>query len=351
MQSLASVTIDAGVIAVPDVDGTDCDPHEYVEQLAFCGDLLNRCWIDVHMSEQARDDLVITGLYPRWDQLRELFDSHNVIAYDVPTIQTVVNQIMAITPSFEDYFQVFDIAQDNVETTPDISLLHAHDSLQDSLERCVSTLTLLRRYCPQSLVLGGHVLFIRKALCRTIKVRANIHELDHNREDIPALIDPPLFFEGDVLVCDDCQRYFQCLDASTMLVGSNDDRGFEIALKVKLYKHAIEQSISVDWQSLNVPSIGSKFRASCQQVCSAQATALPDTILRTIVKIVYKLNPQETHALRTGSGPNNPQQRRGSDKAFRRNVDRSFRLHYWEGEQGAIELASVNYHNDFDIPS
>ena len=348
MQSLASLTIDAGVLAVPEAVGTDNSPRQYVEKISSCAKLLSMGWIDVHLSPLALECLWDNGLYPHWEQLQELLVSNRIDEYTVRDIQTVVNQLLSITPSFEEYFLVSDLLQNNVETSPDISRLYVHESLRDHLERSFTMIALLRRHC--ALSPGGHLLFIRKAVCGTIKVQADIQILVHERDEIPELADAPLVFVGDVLVCDDVEKFVQCLDESAMLVGANDDKEFEIAIKVKLYEHAIEQGISVDWDTFDVPTIGSKFRVSCQQVCGAEATTLSASILRTIVKIVYKLNPRETHALRTGPGGNAPQQKRGADRAMRRNINRSFRLHYWEGENGAIELASVNYHNNFDIP-
>ena len=53
--------------------------------------------------------------------------------------------------------------------------------------------------------------------------------------------------------------------------------------------------------------------------------------------------------MRSGRAPgaNDPQQMRDNDKGQRRNIDREFHLHYWDCDDGTIELAKVVYHNDF----
>lgn len=75
-------------------------------------------------------------------------------------------------------------------------------------------------------------------------------------------------------------------------------------------------------------------------------------ILRSIIETIKGQNLSAVHALRTGSGGNDPQRVRDSDKAKaqRRDIDREFHLHYWELADGTVELASVVYHNDFLIP-
>jgi hypothetical protein len=51
-----------------------------------------------------------------------------------------------------------------------------------------------------------------------------------------------------------------------------------------------------------------------------------------------------------GKGGNEPQQKRGQDKAWRRDIDYEYHLHYWECDDGSVEFASVVTHNDFSIP-
>ena len=60
----------------------------------------------------------------------------------------------------------------------------------------------------------------------------------------------------------------------------------------------------------------------------------------------------DTHALRHGLGANDAQRVRASDgaKAWRRDIDREYHLHYWELGEGMVEFASVGPHNDFTIP-
>jgi hypothetical protein len=41
---------------------------------------------------------------------------------------------------------------------------------------------------------------------------------------------------------------------------------------------------------------------------------------------------------------------RDQDKAWRRDIDSKYRLHYWECADGTIEFASVGAHNMFVIP-
>tara|TARA_R110001592_G_scaffold165883_2_gene400507 strand:+ start:19548 stop:20597 length:1050 start_codon:yes stop_codon:yes gene_type:complete len=348
MYSLPSVTIDAGVLAVPHVDCTKDDAFQYVDTLLDWCRLLDEPWVAIYMSEWTIVPLCDDGLYPQREQLRKLFNAHGIVEYDVNTVARIAEQLLAITPSFEKYYQVKNVESKNLETDPDVIQLATHEGLKSNLARCIMLIAVLRKYCPQPL--GGHSLILKKTPKQVIQVRAHISKFEHSRDDIPALPCPPDFFEGDVLVCDDFQDLIDCLDESAILVGASDDLGIELAVRIAMFKNAIAQGDSPDWSGVIVPTIGARFRKLCQRVCSDQGDSVPPKILRSIVETVNGHNLSAVHALRTGSGGNNPQRMRGSDKAQRRDIDREFHLHYWEYTDGSIELASVVYHNDFSIP-
>lgn len=348
MYSMPSVTIDAGVLAVPDIDCAKDDAFQYVDTLLDWSVLLDEPWVAIYMSERASESLFADGLYPLRAQLRELFNTHGIVEYDVNTVAKIAYQLLTITPSFETHYLVKDVLSEYLETNPDVIRLTTHDGLQSDLARCITLIAVLRKHCSQPL--GGHSLILREAPEQVIQVRAQIHELEHTRNDIPALPCPPEFFEGDVLVCDDFRGLIECLDESAILVGASDNLGIDLAIRISLFKYAVAQGDAPDWEGMILPNIGSQFRELCQQVCTDQGDSVPPKILRSIVEIIKGQNLPAVHALRTGPGGNDPQRMRGSDKAQRRDIDREFHLHYWECENGTIELASVVYHNDFSIP-
>lgn len=348
MHSMPSVTIDAGVLAVPHVDCTKDDAFQYVDTLLDWSRLLDEPWVAIYMSERACEALVDEDLFPLRRHLREVFNRHKIVEYSVNDIATVAEKLLSLTPSFETYYQVKDVLSEHLETDPDVIRLTTHDGLQSDLARCITLIAILRKYCSQPL--GGYSFILREAPKQVIRVRVHIHELEHSRDDIPALPCPPEVFEGDVLVCDDFRGLIECLDESAILVGSSDDLGIELAIRIALFKNGITQGDSPDWGGVIAPAIGARFRVLCQQVCTDQGDSVPPKILRSIIETIKGQNLPALHALRTGPGGNDPQRMRGSDKAQRRDIDREFHLHYWECADGTVELASVVYHNDFSIP-
>lgn len=348
MASMFSVTIDAGALAVPQIDCTKYDVYRYIDTLLDWKKLLDEPWVAIYMSEKAVVSLFDESLYPLRPQLEKLFSTHGMKEYDVNTVATVVNRLLEVTPSFETYYQLVNVRAEPLETEPDILKLTTSDVLKEDLARCVVLIAILRKHCSQPL--GGHFLILRNVPKDVIKVRAQIHDLKHHRNDISDLPSPPKVFEGDVLVCDDFGGLVKHLDESTVLVRASDDLGIELAIRIAVFKYALSQGEEPDWENNLVPNIGNEFRERCQRFCRKQNDSLPRKILRSIVETIRGDNMRDVHAIRTKSGGNSPQRKRGLDKAQRRDIDREFHLHYWECDNGDIELASVVNHNDFSIP-
>ena len=143
------------------------------------------------------------------------------------TVARIADQLLQITPSFETYYRVKDVLSEQLETDPDVIRLTTHKGLQCDLARCILLIAILRKHCSQPP--GGHSLILREAPRQVIQVKAQIHDLEHERNDIPTLPSPPEFFEGDVLVCDDFQGLIECLDEAAIFVSASDNPGVELA--------------------------------------------------------------------------------------------------------------------------
>lgn len=350
MHSLASITIDAGVLAVPSVDSAKDDAFQYVDTLLDWSKLLDEPWLAIYMSEQASENLINEKLYPMRDDLTNLFVKHGIVEYSVNDITKVIAKLLTLTASFETCYHLKEVLFENLETVPDVIHLTKYDKLQSGLSRSITLIAILRKYC--KLALGGHTLVLREAPKQTVQVKAKIHEIEHSRDDLDALPPPPVFFEGEVLVSDDFSGLIECLDESAILIGASEDREIELAIRIAMFKGAIVQGEIPDWSKVLLPKFGSNFRKSCQQVCADTGDSLPPKILRSIVETLNGQNLSAVHALRGGSGKSGPQRTRGSDnaKAQRRDIDKEFHLHYWECGNGTVELAAVVYHNCFKIP-
>jgi len=345
---MLDVTMDAGVIALPEPVGSADILHSYVDTLLDWSSLLDEPWVSIHISTEASATLFADGLYPIRDRLTAFFNEHGIVEYDVNTVDRVVNKLLTLTPSFEANFGLTEVLAEPLRTEPDIIGLTKHVGLQSYLARCVVFIAILRKYCQQAL--AGHSLIVRSAPHPNVKVRAQIHEIDHEREDLLDLPLSPDYFEGDILVCDDFKGLVKCLDEMEILSNACDDSGVELAVRVALFKDDIEHRQGPNWSESRVPIIGNEFLKTCVECCRGPGPKLTSKILRAIVETMQNRSMADVHALRTGKGGDDPQRMRGNDKAQRRDIDDDFHLHYWECSDGSIELGSVVHHNDYSIP-
>ena len=204
----------------------------------------------------------------------------------------------------------------------------------------------MREHCSQNV--REHSLILRNANRNTVRVRAQIHDLEHNRADLGALPIPPEYFEGEILVCDDFRGLVECLDETAILLRAKDDVGVETAIRMALYKSRLANRLTPDWNDVPFLRIGHSFRALMQAI--HPTAQLATTVLRAIVETLEHTSMADSHALRTGLGAEDPRRMRGGDKAMRRDIDYQHHLHYWQCPDGTVEIASVVVHNDFSIP-
>ncbi|MCW8452591.1 hypothetical protein [Legionella quinlivanii] len=159
MDSLSSVTIDGGVIAVPKEDCTKDEVFQYIETLLDWSKLLKEPWVSVFILERSIESLIVSGMFPMRDKLKELFNKHGITEFDVNTVAKKATPLLSVTPSFENYYCIKEVLSENLLTDPIIEPL-PHERLQSDLETCLILIAVLRKYCLQPL--GGDVTYSKK---------------------------------------------------------------------------------------------------------------------------------------------------------------------------------------------
>lgn len=347
---MPSVTIDAGVLAVPPPDSSVADAHSYVETvIAWCS-LIDCPWVEIYMTENVCEALVYDQFFPFFPHLKSLFADNGIEHYDANTVNIAVGRLLnqSIT-SFEEYFRIREVLSEEPSVSPDVLHQSRGDALRSDLSRCLLLTAILRKYCREDF--HSHALILRHAPSPVLTVRAMIEDLEHNRNDLDELSISPDVFEGEVLICDDPKGMIKCMDGATILASSEDNVGVDSAIRIALFKSRIERGKEAKLDELPKFRIGEYFLGTVLQACHAES-ALPEKILRSIVETLEGLNLADVHPLRTGLGANDPRQKRGKDTAMRRDIDPIYHLHYWSCDDGLVEFATVSYpHDNFWIPN
>jgi len=141
------------------------------------------------------------------------------------------------------------------------------------------------------------------------------------------------------------------VDESAILLQATDDVGIKTAIRIAVFKFRLASGTTAEWDDVPCHRVGHAFRSSLQGIHPTQQLA--GKVLRAIVETLEGTNMAATHWFRTGPGGDDPQRVRGSNQAtaWRRDIDREHHLHYWNCEDGTVEIASVSFpHDDFTIP-
>jgi hypothetical protein len=209
----------------------------------------------------------------------------------------------------------------------------------------------LRKYCRHPVV--DHTLIIRRSAilgASVVNVKALIHDLEHHRDDIESFPESPAYLKGSVLVCQTFQELVKNFDENALWREADNEIKMALAIKIALYKLCLERGLEPKIENFMVFSFGYHFFATAKACSQTNPDSLVGRIIRAMVETIDNTNLADTHALRMGKGGNELQHKRGQDKAWRRDIDYEYHLHYWECEDGSVKFASVVTHNDFYIP-
>lgn len=342
-----SVTVDASVLAAP---SRDEDASEqilgYIERLLDWQRLLDETWIPVHMSERATEVLFKDDLFPSHQTLRNTFAINGIIEYSPNDIVQVATSLLQITPTFEERFKLSDVLVSGLTTDPDVVSEHEHTNLGTELQRCLVFAALLEHCCEEPLLRHTLILKTRNEISETF-LSAELIELEHGREDITHV---PSLLQGKVPVCRSFKSLMTNVDETSLWRTAAGEEEARKAIQVAVYKARLEIGLEPEWNQIPSFTFGTRFLESCHRVLSSSSEQLVTKLLRALTRTLLNLNLQDVHALREDSGGNAPQRMRNGDKAWRRDIDYEYHLHYWEHPEGDIEFASVGPHEDFSIP-
>jgi hypothetical protein len=109
-----------------------------------------------------------------------------------------------------------------------------------------------------------------------------------------------------------------------------------------------KNDFSQDFMGKNRITFGTKFFDSARNLGFMHEATKISRLLRVIADVILGRNLADSHALRTGTGGNDPQRIRGDWKAWRHDIDYEYHLHFWKNGR-LVELANVVVHNDFSI--
>jgi hypothetical protein len=340
---MQALTLDVGVLAVPTPECTPNDVRLYVERLLEWKKFIDDCWIPTSLTARAAELLINSNLYPMRVPLARLLKENAINDFDSNTVAMVFDTLLASVSKFEEDFLINDVLITDcvLEPRPDLT----PDALHSELERMSAIVAILRTCCNPGieLALAGK----NWQTTQSVTVSAQIHEIDHVRDDLSSLPMAPAQFGGSIVVYALPSRLILAFDEVSLWEQRGDALGLVLALKLVVFRGRTARGVIADWSSgADGVRIGRRFVSSTAD----KGRPVRKKILRAMAETIDQIALGQVHVLRKGLGPEEPQIKRGGDAANRRVIDDEYRLHYWRCSDGTIEFASVVVHNDFSIP-
>lgn len=339
---MISATISPGVIAVPDEGADTAKIRQYITSLTAIKKVIYHNCINTYIGKDTCRRLCETGKYPDFKTLKAALKSHEI---PVDMLFQVIQYILNRSGCFEDEFRIKYIMAEDNKIEPDI----LNDTTQEKLAGELLQLmiqTALLKHCGIKEILDNSILLEYPVDENKVNITAIIQEIESDREDLNLTL--PMSIKQNLDVCCDIKELLLNIDATEYLDGQYNEKALKTALEVKLYQWRSEHGVQSGSPRLPENIIHRIFNKSF--IRYFQSGHNPETLLLAMVKAVEKTR-SGVHPLRKSK--KNPKQRiRVTDgaKAQRRDVDSDSHLHYWECDDGSVEISYVSLtHDDFTI--
>lgn len=294
------------------------------------------------VSEHCETILAAAEFLPLVPSIRGLFAQYGIDEFDANTMAASIAQFFAATDKAEEALGVDCALYDGATFTPPIAGPYSVPVLNTGF----TDLCALATVSAADHRIPCHPIMLATPVPGTsdTSLRITVHDAQL-RAPAPNW-EYPVSLEIGLRLCQSPYEYLISLDAPA-LIGSVADRE-ELALV--LYGALLATRRDQGNPVLEaVFEIGPNLLPSIH--ASGAGTLAASQLLRSFSETVDGLNLGATHAIRIGAGPESAQVTRDGAKAWRRDIDHEFHLHYWMTPRGYAEFADVVRHNDMGITS
>jgi len=345
---MASIALDPRLLAPPETSANAATLRAYVTRLLGWSSFAREKGCTVTISRDAQQQLMADGAYPFAASLRDNLKSKGICEYDFPTIKVFCEGFFRMQPSFQEYVGVDDILHERAEFSPSLTGSQLLPNTTSEAEKNLVTLALLN-HCQCRSPRVGFVLQ-NPVKATQVSVSAYLHAIETSRTDLIANGSLPSDIGGTVTVCSNLNDFASSCDVGALFQNAVNDDQLRLCIKLAVYRSRQQRHIDTDWDELPVFRIGAEFRGRARIVAGANI-GLCFNIVRSIVDAIDNLNLPQTHVLRTGDGPNDPQRTSEGFGAWRRDITSEVHLHYWKGPKNLIEIGWVSHpHDDMHLP-
>jgi hypothetical protein len=335
---MPEVALDPHLIALP-VEVSDNSLDLYIGSILDWGALTEVPSLTPLLSANSVSAAISDNRYPLYDVLVRELRQAGVTAFDAQTLHTQVTRFASQVQPFEDFLGVADLAWGAFNWPLAVGEV---SELTEALKR-TGALVALGQHLRESF----HAMLITTGAASGTEAPINVTDL--LVEFVAGTADghyPQI--ECTIATAATARDYLMSLVPGSFL-RENHACDVEFAIGLAVFQRPGASGMSLAEVMRHVV-LGSEFVQSIAGHRFGQQLGQLDRIVSACADAILGENLAKTRQLRNGVGAEEPQQTRGVDRAWRRDVDYEYRLHYWEKPGQIVELGAVVVHQDFHIP-
>lgn len=317
-----------------------CEFDEYIFNLVEWSETIENNWGKVYILEETYELLHNKGLYPLTPVIQSLIEEHNIIYIQTSDVDKIINSILNKLPTIDKSIGISECIFEIVKFEFDV--LQPRDI--DFLESLQKLLILVSLECLLKNQRTDSKILISKEFGKNkVSIEADSIEWD---SDIPIPITQPYSLDFSLCAINNFSNFINMILPETVWINAISRECFNIALQMQIYK--IDSSIKLFYKNNLNYSFQESFFETCTNLLFDSQEGKAKMLLRALAEEILGKNKNDTHHLRINETGNAPQIAKEDFKAWRRDIDREYHLHYWRNGD-IIKFANVVPHNDFKI--
>jgi len=346
---MLNATFEPRLFAPPFDTPTSAVVHNYVSSLLHWTSVQGSSHVCIFVTRGTTNALILSNLYPLRPWLQNLLLQTAVVEYDANTVARLAETLLERSSELEYVTGVNDLLIESLQMDPDVFSAEGSKELRAESEKAAVILAILRTCASDPSSAGFFLVVSSECPARLLSVCCSLPLVEHSRSDLGGLPAPPEFFRGGAALGHTLNDCVLALDEVKIWMTAACSQDLVTAIKVAICKSRDSRTMAADWEALPHFRLNAGLFASATACGAISNSSLAKSTLRSIVETIENLKLADTHPIRCGMGPNEPDKTRGADRAMRRDINRQFHLHYWHCPDDAKEIACVVPHNDLYI--
>jgi len=321
---------------IPDIDN-------FIENISLLDSLKESSLWSLYISTNVYETLSATQTYPSYPAIQGLFKKAGIVHIQAQDAYRLTEALFAKLPTIEKALEINQLRV-NINSSPSGHLSSRDIKFKEDYHQLIGAMIIF--YKCRNEANENQILITRDLDDNTSLINVDGEVASCNFTVCsPANIAFPLRVSTAFPVCDNERKLYKLLEPVKLWESAQNENDYKKAIEIYNFRKydVLDKGLHEKY------SFGRKFLETCRDLGFLNDERKIERLLRSCSETLLEENMPATHHIRADAGPNSPQQMRGNDGAWRRDIDHDYHLHYWKTPFG-YELASVVMHYSCEIP-